>query len=211
MRNLTFTTGELYHVFNRGSNKRDIFLDKYDLDRFFLSMQEFNTEQPIGSIFEHAFEKEKIIMVPKIVDFICYCLNPNHFHFAMKQLTDGGIVKFMHRLGTGYTKYFNQKHENSGSLFQGTYKAKLIDSNEYLLHLSSYVNLNREAHRLGSLASKSSWDEYINPENSGICKKEIILSQFKSIQEYKNFAEDTLATTKERKDLEIEKLFKELK
>src|SRR3989344_8341704 len=123
MRNLKFTTGEFYHIFNRGNNKREVFLDKYDLNRFFLSMREFNTDKPIGSIYEHSFEKEKTESNPKLVEFVCYCLNPNHYHFALKQLVENGITKFMHRLGTGYTKYFNKKHENIGSLFQGTYKA----------------------------------------------------------------------------------------
>ena len=129
MRNIQFISGEYYHIFNRGNNKRAIFLDKYDLNRFFLSMREFNTDKPIGSIYERSFRKEEsgLIKDKKIVDFICYCLNPNHFHFAIKQVGDNGIIKFMHRLGTGYTKYFNQKYENSGALFQGRYKAKHID------------------------------------------------------------------------------------
>lgn len=205
MRNLEFATGEFYHVFNRGNNKREVFLENYDLNRFFLSMREFNTDEPIGSIYEQSFKKESASTVKntKLVDFICYCLNPNHFHFALKQLRDDGVVKFMHRLGTGYTKYFNQKYENSGSLFQGTYKAKHINTNEYLLHLSAYINLNPEAHRLGSLASKSSWEEYVNPSNiKGLCNKEIILSQFKNIPEYEKFAKDSLKITKEKKELE---------
>ena len=202
MRNLKFTTGEYYHVFNRGSNKREIFLEKYDLERFFLSMQEFNSENPIGSIYEHSFNKKKSNRDSELVEFICYCLNPNHYHFLVKQATDDGIAKFMHRLGTGYTKYFNQKYENSGSLFQGTYKAKHVNNNEYLLHLSAYINLNPEAHQLGSLASKSSWGEYLNSKNEGFCNTEIILSQFKNISEYKKFAKDSLELIKQEKELQ---------
>lgn len=205
MRNLEFANGEFYHVFNRGNNKREIFSDKYDLNRFFLSMREFNTDEPIGSIYEQSFKKDNpnTTKQAKIVDFICYCLNPNHFHFALKQLRDDGVVKFMHRLGTGYTKYFNQKYENIGSLFQGTFKAKHIDTNEYLLHLSAYINLNSEAHRLGSLASKSSWEEYVNSSsNESFCNKEIILSQFKNILEYEKFVKDSIKITKEKKELD---------
>lgn len=203
MRNLKFTTGEFYHIFNRGNNKREVFLDKYDLNRFFLSMQEFNTDKPIGSIYEQSFKKEDVGLVKnkKIVDFICYCLNPNHFHFALKQLQDEGIIRFMHRLGTGYTKYFNQKYSNSGALFQGRYRSKHIYTNEYLLHLSAYINLNPEAHQLGSSTSKSSWEEYINPKLENFCNKEIILSQFKNISEYKKFARESLKTIKTNKEL----------
>jgi len=208
MRNIQFISGEYYHIFNRGNNKRAIFLDKYDLNRFFLSMREFNTDKPIGSIYERSFRKEEsgLIKDKKIVDFICYCLNPNHFHFAIKQVGDNGIIKFMHRLGTGYTKYFNQKYENSGALFQGRYKAKHIDSNEYLLHLSTYINLNPETHQLGSSTSKSSWEEYVNPKSKDFCNKGVVLSQFKNTLEYKKFAQESLEIIKTNKELQKELL-----
>jgi putative transposase len=151
-------------VFNRGVDKRKIFLDQQDLERFFQSMKEFNTLEPIGSIYENSFRKnsklgDPISKFPKLVDFICYCLNPNHYHFILKQNIDNGIEKFMHRLGIGYTMFFNKENERSGALFQGRYKAIHIDSNEYLLHLSAYVNLNERIHELGDSISKSSWKQ----------------------------------------------------
>ena len=142
----------------------------------------------------------------KLVEFICYCLNPNHFHFILEQVSDRGIEKFMQRFGTGFTKYFNQKHKRDGSLFQGTYKAIHVDDNNYLLHLSAYVNLNNHAHQLGSLASKlikSSWDEYTT-DTTGFSKKEIILDQFKNKEEYKAFAEEALISILEKKQTDKE-------
>lgn len=207
MRKFKFTNGEYYHIFNRGNNKRPIFLDDKDFSRFFQSMIEFNTTEPIGSIFENSFRKDKLgSSTSKLVDFTCYCLNPNHFHFILKQLEYGGIEKFMHRTGTGYTKYFNKRHDCNGSLFQGRYKAIHIDSNEYLLHLSAYINLNDRVHLLGSstsrsTTSKSSWDEYILGRES-FCKKDIILSQFKDVVEYRKFMEESFEVIKERKDME---------
>lgn len=202
MRKLEFITEEYYHIFNRGNNKRGIFFDKFDLSRFYLSMQEFNSENPIGSIYENRFNNTKSNQDSKLVEFICYCLNPNHYHFLVKQTVDDGVIKFMHRLGTGYTKYFNQKYDNSGSLFQGTYKAKHVNSNEYLLHLSAYINLNPEAHQLGSLASKSSWKEYTDPSSDKLCDTKIILSQFKNISEYKKFAQESLEIINKQKELQ---------
>ncbi|MEK7154047.1 MAG: transposase, partial [Patescibacteria group bacterium] len=150
MRSITFETDEFYHVFNRGNNKRPIFLDEFDLLRFLQSMREFNTVEPIGSIYENFFRKKElgdsIFKQQKLVDLVCYCLNPNHFHLTVKQLVDDGVRRFMHRVGTGFTKYFNQKYKTSGALFQGRYKALHVDSNEYLLHLSAYVNLNNRVH-----------------------------------------------------------------
>jgi len=220
MRKEIFANGQYYHIFNRGVDKRVVFQEDYDFARFFQSMQEFNAVDPIGSIFENSFRKKnknqsratgsKPIWTSQIeepeekellVNFACYCLNPNHYHFILEQKVEKGIEKFMHRIGGGYTNYFNLKYERSGVLFQGKYKAIHIDSNEYLLHLSAYINLNDKVHRLGSRASKSSWEEYINRKALAVCKKDIVLGQFKNYSEYKKFAFDSLEDIKARRKI----------
>ena len=207
MRKIKFTTGELYHIYNRGNNKRTIFSKPQDLNRFLQGMNDFNTINPIGSLYLNSFRKELRGSTSKLVNFICYCLNPNHFHFIVKQTAEEGITKLMHRIGTGYTRYFNDQYENSGSLFQGRFKANLIDSNKYLLHLSAYINLNGDAHSLRGSASKlsiSSWNEYIQGDEhkkNSLCNKKIILSQFKNLLEYKKFAEESLINIKSRKEM----------
>lgn len=205
MRKTKFVNGEYYHIFNRGVDKRVIFPEMPDIARFFQGMVEFNSIEPIGSIFENSFRKNKlgnlVSKQDKLIDYICYCLNPNHYHFILEQLVDNGIEKFMHRLNLGYTKYLNQKYDRSGSLFQGTFKAIHINSNEYLLHLSAYVNLNNRVHNIGNSIFDSSLDEYLRDRN-GVCKKDIITNQFENMSEYKNFAEDSLKLIKERKEME---------
>ena len=208
IKNEIITGNEFYHVYNRGVDKREIFDDQYDIDRFYQSMVEFNSVEPIGSIFENSFRKEspkqaRLQTKERLVEFIAYCLNPNHYHFILEQLVDNGISIFMQRLG-GYTMYFNEKNKRSGSLFQGRYKAKHIASNDYLLHLSAYVSLNNEVHQLGGSTSKfdikSSWNEYIDPKNNeNFCKKNIILDQFKSAGEYKIFVKEALSLIQEKK------------
>ncbi len=205
MRKTQFANNEYYHVFNRGVDKREIFSDYDDLPRFFQSMDEFNDINPIGSIFENSFRKfeKPISKKERLVEFVCYCLNPNHFHLILKQLVDRGIEKFMQRLGNGYTKYFNNKYNRSGSLFQGRYKSVHISSNEQLLHVSVYVNLNNKVHQLGHSVSRSSWGEYIGDDDKhSFCEKYIVLGQFNNVNEYKLFAEDTLKDIKERKEME---------
>jgi len=78
-----------------------------------------------------------------LVEIIVYCLNPNHYHIILRQVSEGGVSKFMLKLSSGYSSYFNKKNKRSGSLFQGRFKAVHIDSNEYLLYLSAYVNKNK--------------------------------------------------------------------
>ena len=216
MRKTEFANGEFYHIYNRGTDKRIIFEDTPDIQRFFEAMSDFNAEQPIGSMYEYSFVKHqlgsstsKLMERKPIVRFIAYCLNPNHFHFLLEQLADDGIPKFMHRLSTGYTKYFNKKHRRTGALFSGRYKAIHVDTDEYLLRLSAYVNLNDHVHHLpdNSVKSLSSWNEYKNATAQyRLCDPEVILGQFKSRSEYLQFATEALKdiqTNKERqKELE---------
>lgn len=206
-RKVNFVEGEYYHVYNRGVDKRSIFNNHRDTERFFKSMMEFNIKEPIGSIYENSFLKEDGLKPNPLVSFVAYCLNPNHYHFILTPIIENGIESFMQRLGTGYTLYFNNRNKRTGSLFQGNFKASHIDSNEYLLHVSAYVNLNDKTHQLGGETSKlvcSSWKEYTEPNSNGICDKNIILEQFKNVTEYKDFALSSLKDIIERKEAEKE-------
>jgi len=187
-------------VFNRGVEKRDIVCDEYDVHRFLQSMQMFNTKKPIGSIFETNFSKKKNKekLEQPLVSFIAYCINPNHYHFLLRQEEESGVSKFMHKLGVGYTNYFNEKYERSGSLCQGKFKARHIASNEDLLHVSAYVNLNYRVHNLllGNWIPKSSWDEYVGEKkeqrNKNICDMGVITQQFRRKYDYKKFAQESM-------------------
>ena len=216
MRKKPFVNKEYYHIFNRGVDKRKVFLDNNDLNRFLQSMDEFNSVTPIGSIYENSFNKNRIKLghsmskfesgkkkeKDKLVNFVCYCINPNHYHFLLEQAVDNGIEKFMQRLGNGYTKFFNNKYLRSGSLFQGRYKSVHVDSNEYLLHLSVYINLNDRVHQLGHSMSKSSWGEYIGGNNYSFCDKDIVLDQFNKTEDYEVFANDSLKPIMQKKEME---------
>src|SRR3989344_8034371 len=153
MRKTTFANGEFYHIYNRGVDKRDVFLNENNFNRFLQSTKEFNTLDPIGSIYWNSFNKDGDRSqlrrrTSKLVNIVCYCLNTNHYHFVLEQIVDGGISEFIKRLAGGFTKYFNAKYDRTGVLFQGKFKANHIDSNEYLLHASAYVNLNNLVHKI---------------------------------------------------------------
>lgn len=217
MRKTPFVNGEYYHVYNRGTDKRNIFSDKKDMERFLKSMIIFNCVDGVGSIrdmpsisqmsdvwdVKREFEDKN-----KMIEFVAFCLNPNHFHFILRQIVDGGISEFMKRLG-GYTKYFNEKHQRSGVLFQGKFKSIHINSNEYLLHLSAYVNLNDRVHfsrrrtsgsEVLSLSSRSEYGYNDDMDNNiGLCSKDIILSQFKDKEGYKKFCTESMESILNRK------------
>lgn len=223
IRKAPFVTGEYYHIYNRGVDKRIVFTDEDDLNHFFQSMEEFNVLEPIGSIYQNSFQRFKgsAPKSEKLVNFIAYCLNPNHYHFILTPVVDKGIEKFMQKLGTGHTNYFNNKYDRNGALFQGRFKAVHINTNEHLLHSSAYVNLNDRVHKLDQLRSRtpklvksqSSFAEYIgeNKRRKDFCSKDIIVDQFKNKKEYQKFAESSLADILERRaDMkDIEKLLLE--
>lgn len=197
-----FANGEFYHIYNRGTDRRIVFANSYDFQRFLQSMREFNSVDPIGSIYQNSFNEPQLRRrTSKLVNIVCYCLNPNHYHMILEQRINGGISEFMKRLSGGYTKHFNFKHKRSGVLFQGKFKANHIDSNEYLLYASAYVNLNGLVHKLKDIHFYSSWEEFIDMTNKDMCKKNIILGQFKNRNEYKTFAKDTLKNILAKKEL----------
>lgn len=209
MRNLKFTNKEYYHIYNRGTDKRQIFLDKQDAWRFFKYLQILNSTENIGSLYEISLKKYQKIkygsLAPKLVNIVAYCLNQNHFHLLLEQVNENGISKFMHRLSTGYTNYFNEKNKRTGSLFEGSYKAKHIVSNEYLIHLAFYINLNDKIHKdmneewMKTLPF-SSFKEYIDPNINGICYKDIILGQFKNQKDFYNRSISSLPSIIKRKE-----------
>jgi REP element-mobilizing transposase RayT len=207
MRVSSFVTNEYYHVYNRGFEKRNIFLCDNDYLRFIESIKEFNNVKPIYSLYLHNQLKKRGVLdvgrLKKLVSVICYCLNPNHFHFILKQEAENGISEFMKRLGGGYAKYFNHKYKRSGFLFQGKFKSIHIDSNSYLLYLSAYINENHFIHGLGKSEewNFSSYSDYVGKTNCGICKTNIILEQFNNdFKRYEEFSKENAIHLKNRKE-----------
>jgi len=155
MRKESLSNGEYYHIYNRGVDRRDVFVDEVDYRRFLTSLREFNRPDSIGSLYELSLHEtiegsptsmEVGLPSSVLVDIVAYCLNPNHYHLIVRQESEKGIERFMQKVGTGYTKYFNRRYERSGPLFGGKFKSVYVDSNEYLLHLSVYVNRNHRIH-----------------------------------------------------------------
>ncbi len=143
-----FVVDEFYHVFNRGSDKRDIFMDKEDYLRFYQSLNFFNTIDPVINFDSAKVAHKKLSNQEKLVDIKAYALLPNHYHLVLKQLVDGGVSEYIKRISGGYTSYFNQKHKRSGVLFQGKFKRVHVDSNAQYRYLITYVNENHTVHKV---------------------------------------------------------------
>lgn len=146
-RKTKFEIGEFYHVYNRGVEKRIIFQNSIDYKRFLVLLYITNSNKQIhisndvwykGNI-EKVFEKDR---GEPLVAIGAYVLMPNHFHLLLTPLVDGGISKFMLKLQTGYSMYFNKKNDRVGALFQGVFKSQHIDDDTYLRYIYAYIHLN---------------------------------------------------------------------
>lgn len=188
-----FVNSHFYHVYNRGSEKRQIFEINWDYLRFIKTIKYYQLSGPKPRLSKFLINQAfKIDHLEKIVDVICYCLMPNHFHFLIRQVKDGGITKFIGQLSNSYTRYYNTKYRRVGPLLQGEFKAVLVESAEQLIHVSRYIHLNPLVSLLAkdlNLYKWSSYHEYINILE-GICDKDPILEFFKSPDEYKEFISD---------------------
>ncbi len=152
MRAVKFVSGEYYHIFNRGVEKRVLFNSVSDFQRFYNSMYLFNNTHyanpgnfsPPSTLnhndieFLRSWDKGR----DPFVRIVSFCLLSNHFHLLVRQLRDDGIVMFMHRLGMGYARYFNKRYRRIGRLYEGTFKAIHVQRDAQLEHLPRYIHLN---------------------------------------------------------------------
>jgi len=140
-RNFKFGVGEYYHIYSRGVDKRVIFVDDADHHHFmallFLcnSNKRFVFRDVISDISN--FDRGE-----ELLSIGAFCLMPNHVHFLVKETNESGISLFCQKIFTAYSMYFNKKYSRTGSLFEGAFKAKHADTDEYLKYLFSYIHLN---------------------------------------------------------------------
>jgi len=206
-----YLTNSYYHIYNRGVEKRKIFQDDQDY-KVFLSYLKIYLEPPKkqektefkinNTVFRGV--KRPLNNFNSKIELIAYCLMTNHFHLLVYQKSEKAIEFFMRSLGTKYSQYFNKKYERVGYLFQGTYKAALVENDNYLFHLSRYIHLN-PFKETPSKDVYSSYADYLKLRNTSWVKPEKVLEFFKRAQKtslkdifsYQSFVEDYLLDPKE--------------
>ena len=144
MRKEQFEEGEFYHIYNRGVDRRTTFGNDSDRIRFLHSLYVLNNFAGIPFRFNIFKLEPRELLTPQepYVEIVAGCLMPNHFHLMLRPKKKDGISKFMHKVGSSYTLYFNRLNERSGCLFEGPFKAKHVDRHEYASYLTQYIHLN---------------------------------------------------------------------
>jgi putative transposase len=176
--------GEFYHFYNRGNNKQRIFFERENYHYFLRTFCSYFTQE--------------------IAEMCAYCLMPNHYHLLVRLTSECNYSRRMQYFGIAYVKAMNRRYERCGHLFQGRFKAKLVDSDEYLLHLSRYIHLNPLFPNLVRRAEDwefSSYRFYLGENESRSLEQyghvalntSYILSQFASAAEYRSYVESFAA------------------
>ena len=137
-----FLEGEYYHIYNRGNSKQTIFHDSADYERFISLLYIANSKKNFKSYLVARSDLFRVDRGTQLVAIGAWTLMPNHFHLLTTPLVENGISKFMQKLTTGYSMYYNQKYKRTGGLFEGRFKATHADTDEYLKYLYAYIHLN---------------------------------------------------------------------
>lgn len=205
-RQVVFVNNEVYHVFNRGVEKRTTFMDKRDYRRFLETACYYQQiSPPTRFSFRKRGDEAPAGKSGNLVEIVCYCLMPNHFHFLLRQIADDGISRFAGQLANSYTRYFNTKHRRTGHLFQGPFRSVRIRGDNLLKHVSRYIHLNPVT---GLLAKNpedylfSSYREYVGRGRDGVCQKEVVLDLFSAPEGYRRFVSEYQDHKREMKDIQ---------
>lgn len=219
-RKLIFREGQYYHIFNRGVDRRKIFLSKGDLHHFLDSLNIMNNEGIYADRHQGWRKdlKRKLKTNKKpLVSIVAYALMSNHFHLIITPTFEGGVSRFMQRLSLSHTRFFNEKYERSGSLFQGRFKAVELSQSTPVEFMSVYVNLNYKFHGINpsGLLIKTSLFEYMGTEKGDIiCDSEElkkIIKKVGGVEEYKEYLKIQSEYFAQQKNLDVGTLcFEEL-
>ncbi|MDP1709992.1 MAG: transposase [bacterium] len=183
----TYIKDGIYHIYNRGVEKRIIFENEQDYKIFMNYLGEYLTvpENTLKMLKTFSTRGNTFKGMPRQcknysddIQLLAYCLMPNHFHLMLKLLNKNSLHLFMKSLLTRYSMYFNKKYDRVGALFQGTYKAALVLEDPYLLHLSRYIHLNPRGINKDIVSAHSSYAEYLKLRNTDWVKTDFVLSYF---------------------------------
>ena len=171
-----------YHIYARGHGKQPIFRDDEDY-RVFLNL--FKRYLSINEATNNL--SRKYLHLRGKIELLAYCLMENHFHLLVYQEEKGAMTQLMRCVMTSYSIYFNKKYETSGTVFGSRYKASLINTDAYLMHISRYIHLNPGDWRAYPYSSIHAYfgigqPEWLQPEK--------IIDLFGSTPIYADFLDD---------------------
>lgn len=180
-----------YHIYARGVNKQEIFLDDADFTYFLSLLKRYLSPKSIKTA--------RGVEYPKLytdINLLAYCLMSNHFHLLVFQINEKAMTRLMRGVMSAYSSYFNRRYRRTGHLFESSYRASRISDEAYLLHISRYIHLNPQNWRTYNYSSISSYIDSIKRDWLSVGR---VLDLYTSPLEYSKFLEDY---EQERDDLQ---------
>lgn len=173
--NEPFAQNQIYHIFNRGCNKQNIFFSERNYLYLLRKIKESYREYGVGNL--------------------AYCLMPNHYHFLLRQETERPLSDWLQRLFNGYVQALNKELDRSGTLFQGRPKHVLIETDEQLVHVVRYIHINPV--KAGLAGQPEDWRysnylEWIEARSGTLVDREFIGSYFAAVADYREFVSSYL-------------------
>lgn len=172
----TYLPGHYYHIYNRGAHQKSIFKEQGN----------------------YLFVQQKIKHYSKQLNLtvIAYCLMPNHYHFLIRQNRENSAGLLPQRVFNSYTKAYNKRYDHSGTLFEGNYRVKTIQSTPYLLHLCRYIHGNPV--KDGFVRDPSDWIysnylEFTGQRTGTLYDPEFVKDNFGDAASYRTFVLEDLA------------------
>ena len=174
---------QFYHIYNRGAHKQPIFNDDQDFTVFLSLLKRILGKDQQSDKFGRHY-----LHLRSEVSIVTYCLMPNHFHLLCFNKSQMGIEKLLRSITTSYSMYYNRKYNHSGHVFEGIYKASLIESDQYLQHITRYIHRNPKHY---AEYNYSSYQSLVKKLNVPWVDSETFWSTFEgSAEEYIKFVED---------------------
>ena len=204
--------GEYYHIYNRGAHRHALFKDTRDWVRFLFGIMYYQSPTTFDNVwrlidsfstvegFAVSDEDFENVIAGRGVELVAFCIMTNHYHLIVRELAEGGIARYMHRVQGGYTMYANTKYQTKGHVFENRYKSKHVPDNTYLTHLSAYIHKNpSELSKWNTRYADYPWSSLqdYTKENrwGGLLAPEVILDQFEGTKasNYADFVKTSLA------------------
>jgi hypothetical protein len=228
MRVEPYSVGSYVHVIKRGARGMPIVNEEGDKWRFVRSIYYLNDEYLDEQWMRNTYGND-LFFRPSfwpsrkpLVKILCYTLMPNHLHFLLMETREGGISKFMQKLGQSMTNHFNEKYSQQGSIFQGSYKGRTVSDDRYLQYVSAYIMTKNvfELYPDGGIEKAisnfenawkwalsyqySSFGDYAGARNnSPVIDKDLLSDIFPTPQKFKVFSKDVILS-KKWKEVEFE-------
>ncbi len=171
-----------YHIYNRGVNKQNIFIDDQDFSVFLNLLKRYLGDAPVQDQ-----QGREYPWLHKEIELLAYCLMPNHYHLLIHQNKSDAMTKLLKSLNTTYSMYFNKKYHRIGPLFETRFKASMITRDDYLMHISRYIHLNPRHYKKWAF---SSLPYYLGVQSATWLKPKKILDLFDTKKDYSDFLTD---------------------